>query len=95
VRSPTRSGRFARAERYEQAGEARDLVELQALAGFQELVVIVKRFRRHAIRAAEIAAIHDRDAQVVERAAERVERQAGATQGNDGGRGIRHGDYQG
>ncbi len=50
---------------------AQDLVEGQALGGGQETVALAEGLARHAIRTAEIAAIHDRDAQV-ERAAVRA-----------------------
>ena len=36
--------------------------------------MLVKLLLRHAVRAAEIAAVHDRDAQVVQRPAEPIER---------------------
>ncbi len=40
----------------------------------QELVMLVKPLLWHAVRAAKIAAVHDRDAQVMQRAAKPIER---------------------
>ena len=93
VRSPTRSARFgaqqrlaagdaqlAHAELREQARQAHDLVEGQAFVRLQEAVVVVEALLRHAIRAAEIAAVHDRDAQVVQRPRRARSRGGGARQ---------------
>ena len=57
---------------HEHARQAQDLREVEPLAGFQEAVRLVKGLARHAIRAAEIAAVHDRDAQVVDGPPQRV-----------------------
>ena len=62
------------AELHEQARQPRDLLERQTLGGFQEAIVLVERLARHAVRATEVAAIHDRDAQVVQRPPERIVR---------------------
>src|SRR5207247_6558096 len=56
-------------EREEQPGEPGDLLERQDLALRQPR----KPFRRHAVGAAEVAAVGDRDPQVVADAAERVD----------------------
>jgi len=74
---------LAHAEAHEQACETRDFLERQPLARFEELVVLVKGLARHAIRTAEIAAIHHRDAQVVQRAPTGVHRDCRAAQRND------------
>ena len=44
----------------------------------QEAVRLVKGLARHAVRATEIAAVHDRDAQVVDRPPQGVQRRAAA-----------------
>ena len=53
------------ASAHEHARQSQNLGEVQPLAGLQETVRLVKGLARHAIRAAEIAAIHDRDTQVM------------------------------
>jgi hypothetical protein len=58
---------------HEYTRELQQLGEVQTLAGFQEAVRVVEGFARHAVRAAEIATIHDRDAQVVDGPAQGVE----------------------
>ena len=65
------------AVRDEQAGEAGDFLERQQRGVRQVGVVLVEHFLRHAVHAAEIAAVGDGDAQVVQRARERVAQQAG------------------
>ena len=56
----------------EDAGEAGDLLEGQDLAAGQELVVAAEDLLRHAVGAAEVAAVGDGDAQVVQRPPQRV-----------------------
>src|SRR5580658_7336254 len=65
---------LAHAEVREQARESRDLLERQALLRLQEAEMLVELTLRHAIRAAKIAAIHDRYTQVVQRTPAAVER---------------------
>ena len=60
---------LAHAERSEDARQTRDLFEAQDLGLGQELVDVA---RRHAEAATEVAAVDDRDAQILERAAEEV-----------------------
>jgi hypothetical protein len=56
----------------EGAGEALDLLEGEQLGARQEAVVAAEDLLRHAVDAAEVAAVGDRDAQVAERPAETV-----------------------
>ena len=72
--SPPVMRSFLHAGAHEHARQAQDLREVQPLAAVQEAVRLVERLARHAVRAAEVAAIHDRDAQVVDRAAQRDRR---------------------
>ena len=64
---------LAHAEAREQAREAHDLLEGQALVRFQESIVLVELLLRHAVGAAEIAAIHHGNAQIVQRTTESIE----------------------
>jgi len=57
----------------EDAREPRDFLERQQLVPRQEFVVGPEHLARHAVHAAEVAAIGDRDAQVVESPPARVE----------------------
>ena len=57
--------------------------EVEALAGGEEAVAVVEGVLRHAVRAAEVAAVHHRDAQVLQRTAERVLRRRCAAQGDE------------
>ncbi len=59
--------------RHEDPREARNLLERQQLGAAHELVVVAEDLARHAVRAAEVAAVGDRDPQVAQRAAERVD----------------------
>ena len=61
---------LARAERDERARDAGDLLERQQLLAVEEAVVAAVHLLRHAVGAAEVAAVGDRDAQVAQRAAE-------------------------
>ena len=61
------------AEADEQTREARDLLEAQQLVARQEGVVAAEDLLRHAVGAAEVAAVRDRDAQVMQRPVERIE----------------------
>ncbi len=65
--------KLARPECDERPGDARDLLERQQLAPVEEAVVAPVDLFRHAVGAAEIAAVGDRDAQVAQRTAEGVE----------------------
>ena len=65
---------FSTPERRERPGGALDLLEREDLVARQERVVAAEHFLRHAVRAAEVAAVGDRDAQVVERPSESIER---------------------
>jgi hypothetical protein len=56
----------------EQARQARGLLEPEHFLVRQELEVAVEGFPRHAVHAAEVAAVGDRDAQVAQAAAERI-----------------------
>ena len=53
-----------------------DLLEVEQLRARQELVVAPEDLLRHAVDAAEVAAVGDRDAQVAQRAAETIHRAA-------------------
>ncbi len=57
----------------EDTGDARDLFEGQQIGARQERIVAAEHRLRHAIHAAEVAAIGDRDAQVAHRPAEGIE----------------------
>src|SRR6185503_8491367 len=54
--------------------EARNLLERQQLGPAHELVVVAEDLARHAVRAAEVTAVGDRDPQVAQRAPECVDR---------------------
>ena len=56
----------------EDAREARDLLERQEVRMRQELVVAIEHLLGHAVDAAEIAAVGDRDPQVAQHASARV-----------------------
>ena len=58
----------------EDAGDPLDLLEREQLAARQEAVVAPEDLLRHAVHAAEVAAVRDRDPEVAERAVERVGR---------------------
>ena len=62
------------AQLHEQSRQPGDLIERQTLGGLQKTIVIMEGLPRHAVRAAEVAAIHDRNAQVVQRPAQRIAR---------------------
>ena len=70
--SPPVSRIFATPRVDEELRDARDLLEGQQLRVRQERVVGVEDVLRHAVDAAEVAAVGDRDAQVVQRPAARV-----------------------
>ena len=74
---------FAHAEARREPREPHDLGEVEALAGGEEAVAVVEGVLRHAVRAAEVAAVHHRDAQVLQRTAERVLRRRCAAQGDE------------
>ena len=73
-RLAARDPQLAGAERDERARDARDLFEGQELAPVEETVVAPVDLLRHAVGAAEVAAVGDRDAQVPERPAKCVVR---------------------
>ena len=68
---------LARAQPHEAAHQRFDLVEGQARGGI-EAVIVGNAIGRHAVRAAEIAGVDHRQAQVAQRAAERVARRGRA-----------------
>ena len=63
---------FLHAEAGEQARQARDLLEREHFVVRDELEVVVEHLARHAVHAAEVAAVGDRNAQVAQAAPERV-----------------------
>ncbi len=65
---------LAHPEGHEQPRQPHDLVEREPLAGAHELVLLVELLLRHAIGAAEVAAIHHGNAQIVHRTPERIAR---------------------
>ena len=73
-RLAARDPQLAGAERDERARDARDLFERQELAPVEETMVAPVDLLRHAVGAAEVAAVGDRDAQVPERPAKCVVR---------------------
>src|SRR5205823_13610983 len=68
ARDPNR----AHAEGREDADDAGDLLEAQQLRALEKRVVPPEDLLRHAVDAAEVAAVGDRDAQRLERPAEAV-----------------------
>src|SRR5262249_6262418 len=68
------------AEADEDPREARDLLEGGQLGLSEELVALAGDLRRHSVGAAEVAAVGDRDAQVVQRSSEAVGRGGGGAQ---------------
>src|SRR6202008_2315375 len=78
---------FLYPEADEDAREARDFLEREDRAVRQERVVGVEHFARHAVDAAEVAAIGHRDAQVVQRPAARIRQRATAEMRGRGTRG--------
>ncbi len=89
---------LAHAERGRGTRHAHDFLEAEPLAGAQEAIAVVEGLPRHAVRAAEIAAVHHREAQVVHRPAEPVARARRCAERDDGGVGdwtrFRHGPHQ-
>jgi hypothetical protein len=65
----------------ENAREARHFLEAEDRAVRQELVAGVEHLARHAVDAAEVAAVGDRDAQVAHRPAARVGERPAAKRG--------------
>ena len=72
-RLAARDPQLAHAEVDEDARDALDLLEREELAPRQEAVLVAEHLLRHAVDAAEVAAVGDRDAQVADRAAEGVD----------------------
>ena len=70
----------------EQPGEADDLLEAQQRLARQKAVVGVEHRLGHAIHAAEVAAVGDRDAQILHRAAAAVHQPAGGGRQRGGDR---------
>ena len=60
--------------RDERPADSLDLLEGEELLAIHEAVAVPEDRLGHAVRAAEVAAVGDRDPQVAHRAAERVER---------------------
>src|SRR5262249_20839377 len=60
----------------EETRQPLDLLEAQQLRTRHEVVAVAVELGGHAVGAAEVAAIGDRDAQVVEAAAEAIERES-------------------
>ncbi len=81
-RLATRESQLAHAEPREQAHQSHDFLEAQPFARAQEPILVVESVPGHAVRAAEIAAIHYGDAQVVQGPATRVARRVQGAQGN-------------
>src|SRR6185437_17021290 len=77
---------LAHAEAHEEARQADDLIERQALVRAEEAVPVMEGLPRHAVRAAEVAAVHDRDPEIAHGPAAAVAR-AGAWQRDHIGRG--------
>ena len=61
------------AERGERARHALELLEREELLAVHEAILVPEDRLRHAVRAAEVAAVGDRDAKVADRAPERVD----------------------
>ena len=61
------------AERHGRPRDARDLVEVEQLLAVEEPVVVAEHLLRHAVRAAEVAPVRDRDPQVAKGPAEGIE----------------------
>jgi hypothetical protein len=60
-RFAARDAQLAHAERGRESRKTNDLVEIESLGRLQKSIAVVKRVLRHAVRAAEVAAIHHRD----------------------------------
>ena len=60
------------AERHERLRDPRDLLEAEQLLAVEEAVGAAEDLLRHAVDAAEVAAVGDRDPQVVQRPSQRV-----------------------
>src|SRR5947209_3597966 len=71
-RPPARDADLLHAVRDEDARQARDLFEGEQLAARQEAVVRPEHLARHAVGAAKVAAVRDRNAQIAQRTAEGV-----------------------
>ncbi len=67
-------------ELQEQPRQPQQLWELEALAGFQKTILVVKALARHAVRATKVAAVDDRQAQIAQWAAQAVLHQVPARQ---------------
>ena len=80
-----RDANLAYAQTGERSREPSDLFEGKQLVLGQEYVLVAEDLGRHAVGAAEVAAVHDRNAQVVHRSAELVDHGVQRTQGNDTG----------
>ncbi len=72
-RLSSRDADLAHAALDEDACDACDLFERQQLAPIEERMVTAVRLLGHAVDAAEVAAVGDRDAQIAQRPAEGVE----------------------
>ncbi len=81
-----REPEFAHAQSHEGAHQGLDLVEGKALRGVRA-VVFGHAVRRHAVAAAEVAGVDDRQAQVVQRTPQQVVRRRRAVHGSSTRRG--------
>ena len=70
----------ADAEAGEDADDARELLEREQLAALEERVVAAEDLLRHAVDAAEVAAVGDRDPQVAQRPPESVPEYGGRSE---------------
>src|SRR5882724_3334552 len=82
---------LSHAQAREQPGETHDFLERQSFLRFQESIMFVKLLFRHAVGTAKVASVHDRDAQIVQRPAEAIERVLRSANVVNGGT---HGLYQ-
>ena len=71
--SPPGDAQLLHAEVDEHARDPLDLLEREELAARQEAVLVAEDLLRHAVHAAEVAAVGDRDPQVADRPAEGVD----------------------
>jgi hypothetical protein len=63
---------LAHAEADEDRDEPRELLERQQFSALEEREVLTEDLARHAVAAAEVAAVGDRDTQVTQRTAEQI-----------------------
>src|SRR6185437_6815298 len=75
--------KLTHAQTREEAREAHDLVERQPLVRAEEAVAVMEGLPRHAVGAAEVAPVHDRDPEVAQRPPAAVARSSGSREGDD------------